>query len=135
MGTRNNQKTAENQEAQYDRIMEKLLAIAWDAAPMAMKAIAEAAQDGDIAASYYIVNRTLGRPTEAPKAEKTDDYSDLLRNLRSVRAGGTEGGSAADPGRTSAPLEAGRVHPSPEAVGSPHESGETETDSRGGTRG
>ena len=115
---------------QYEKIMDEVLRYAWAAAPVAMQAIAEAAADGDIGASYYIINRTLGRPPEAPKVEQKDDYSDVLRSLRELRTGsGGSQGAGAKPRGEDVPVEDSGVPAEPETVGGPHESEEAEADS------
>lgn len=118
-------------EEQYEKIMKDVLEIAWEAAPMAMKAIAESAQDGDINASYYIINRTLGRPTEAPKQESDGGYSGLLKDLRGLRTGGASPGAGANDGGAPSSVETGGVPAESEAVGSPHEPSPPEADSGG----
>lgn len=119
---------------QYDTVMDEVMKIAWEAAPLAMKIISEAAADGDINAAYYLVNRTMGRPPEALKEHTNDDYADLLRDLRAKRSGaeGAQQPGANDRGEAP-PVEAGGVPPESAAVGSTHEPGEAEADSGRGT--
>lgn len=119
---------------QYEAVMDEVMKIAWEAAPLAMKVIAEAAGDGDTNAAYYLVNRTMGRPPEALKENKSDDYADLLRSLRSKRSGSEEPRPAGPDSRGAPPpLEAGGVPPESSPVGSPYEPVEAEADSGRGT--
>lgn len=110
--------------------IDEVMQIAWGHAAAAMRTIAEAAADGDIAAAYYLVNRTIGRPVEADRQQASDDYGQLLRDLRNIRPSG-EGSPDADskPGGAPAPVEAGGVPPKRRAVRSPRKPSETEVDS------
>ena len=116
----------------YEEAMERILEVAWGSAPEAMKIIAEAAKDGDIAAAYYIINRTLGRPREAEKSKVDEDYAGVLGELRRIRTGddGPEP-DGADIEGTTLPMELVELQALAGAVGSSHEP-EEEEDGSGG---
>jgi hypothetical protein len=119
----------------YEEVMEEVMAIAWENAPQAMQTIAEAAADGDTAAAYYLINRTLGRPIEASKEKKSDDYGDLLRDLREL--GNRDEGSPSEVPNIAgapAPVEAGGIPAKPGAVGRTRKPRAAKTDSGRGAR-
>ena len=122
-------------ESDYDKHLREVMNIAWEHAAAAMRTIAEAAADGDVGAAYYLVNRTIGRPVEAEKQDKSDDYGDLLRDLRKLRTSG-EGGPepSADSGGAPAPVAAGGVPPVDGAVRSASEPVAPEANRRRRTR-
>lgn len=120
----------------YEEAMDAILEVAWKSAPVAMAIIAEAAKDGDIAAAYYIVNRTLGKPREAEKTNDDEDYAGVLEKLRGLRSGDDSSEPAgAEFGGTSLPMELVELQTLTGTMGSSHDSSEEEDDSGRGESG
>lgn len=116
--------------------MDAILEVAWKSAPVAMAIIAEAAKDGDIAAAYYIVNRTLGKPREAEKTNDDEDYAGVLEKLRGLRSGDdSPEPDGADIEGTSLPMELVELQTLTGTMGSSHDSSEEEDDSGRGESG